>query len=135
MAVTWRYKDVDYSSLEEAQQACLVFRAELDNNPSKWAKVKEVSGSSESGWVVPITSLSDNEIKNLNPEKHYSVSSPITGESLCGLTAEAAAVKVAEYRTAYAVYWNADSILRRDYSGENPSFEPLPTTLDMSGYV
>lgn len=125
MNTTWFYKDNEYTSEADANQAVLDFKNRLDNNPTDWAVVKQLTGDAESGWGVPQEGLTDAEINALDETQHYSISSVVGGGSEVGLTATEITAKVAEYRTEYAQFFRADVIVCT-YS---------TTNIDMSGYV
>jgi hypothetical protein len=125
MSIKWFYKDTEYTSEADVNQAVLDFKNRLDNNPTDWVVVRQLTGDAESGWVVPVEKLTDTEINNLDETSHYSVSSKVGSGSDVGLTAAETTAKVAEYRTEYAQYCRANTI----------STEYAPTTVDMSAYL
>ena len=125
MSTTWFYKDNEYTSEADVNQAVLDFKNRLDNNPTDWAVVKQLTGDAESGWGVPQEGLTDAEINALDETQHYSISSVVGGGSEVGLTAAEITAKVAEYRTEYAQFCQANTVVNT-YS---------PTNIDMSGYV
>lgn len=125
MSTTWFYNDNEYTSEADVNQAVLDFKNRLDNNPTDWAVVKQLTGDAESGWGVPQEGLTDAEINSLDETQHYSISSVVGGGSEVGLTAAEITAKVAEYRTEYAQYCRANTV----------SMEYAPNIIDMSGYV
>jgi hypothetical protein len=126
MSTTWFYKDTEYTSEDNVNQAVLDFKNRLDNNPTDWVVVRQLTGDAESGWVIPVEKLTDTEINNLDGAHYYSVSSVIGGGSEVGLTATEAAAKVAEYRSEFANNWRVNTITKvQGYS---------PSNADMSAY-
>tara|TARA_R110000764_G_scaffold232939_1_gene325596 strand:+ start:353 stop:730 length:378 start_codon:yes stop_codon:yes gene_type:complete len=125
MTSKWFYKNEEYTTKAEVDQAVVDFKFRLDNNPTDWSVVKQLTGDAVSGWVVPEDELSDVEINALDAQQHYSISSTVGGDSQVGLTATEITAKVAEYRTEYARVCQADLIVNT-YN---------PTNVDMSGYI
>jgi hypothetical protein len=125
MSTKWFYKNKTYETEAEVNQAVLDFKDRLDNSPTDWCIVKELTGSVEDGWVIPTTGLTDAQINTLDESKNYSIASIISGGNETGLPASQAAEKVAEYRTEYAQYMTANMI-NKVYAPEN---------VDMSAYI
>ena len=125
MSVSYFYNRQSYATEQEVNAAVTELKTRLENNPTDWVIVKEVTGSAEDGWTVNPTKLTDEEILNLDPTKHYNVSSVISGDTHIGLDGTEATAKVYEIRTIYATYIEANTI----YHGYPPTSE------DMSGYV
>lgn len=125
MANTWVYTGTEYTTEDEANAAVVERKARLENNPTDWAIVKELTGNADDGWVVPSETLSDSEINSLDATKYYSVAAVVDGNNDLGLTASEATAKVAEHRTSYARFIQANTILL---------LYP-PSNVDMSGYV
>ena len=124
MSTTWFYKDTEYTSEADVNQAVLDFKSRLDNNPTDWVTVRQLTGDAVNGWVVPTDELTDAEINALDQAQHYSVSSVVDGGSEVGLTATETTAKVAEYRSGFAEFYRANTIVKA-YA---------PTNVDMSGY-
>ena len=125
MIKTWHYNNLPYATESEVNQAVVEMKSRLDNNPTDWAVVKQLTGDAESGWGVPQEGITDAEINALDETQHYSISSVIGGGSEVGLTATETTAKVAEYRTEYAQFFRVD-VIGCTYN---------PTHEDMSGYV
>ncbi len=126
MTTTWFYSGNVYSTEALANAAVLDQKARLDNNPTDWVTVKEISGNANDGWVVPATTLTDSEINSLDNTKHYSVAAVISGDNDLGLTASEATAKVAEHRSVYAYQYRVNTLVKvEEYS---------PSNADMSGY-
>tara|TARA_R110000823_G_C15877315_1_gene494698 strand:+ start:903 stop:1280 length:378 start_codon:yes stop_codon:yes gene_type:complete len=125
MIKTWHYNNLPYATESEVNQAVVEMKGRLDNNPTDWAVVKQLTGDAESGWGVPQEGITDAEINALDETQHYSISSVIGGGSEVGLTATETTAKVAEYRTEYAQFFRVD-VIGCTYN---------PTHEDMSGYV
>ena len=127
MTTTWFYSGNVYSTEALANAAVLDQKARLDNNPTDWVTVKELSGNESDGWVVSGTTLTDSEINNLDDTKHYNVSSVLAGDNDLGLTASEATAKTAEYTTVYADQYQVNTLVKTEaYS---------PSNADMSVYT
>ena len=121
------YSGQRYDTQSDVEAAVTALKTRLDNNPTDWVDVQLLSGSEESGWVLPVDYLTDAEINSVSDDNYYSVSAKISGDSFVGLTGSQATAKVAELRTAYATHLLANTIVE--------SIETTPTNEDMSGYV
>ena len=126
MTTTWFYSGNVYSTEALANAAVLDQKARLDNNPTDWVTVKEISGNESDGWVVPATTLTDSEINSLDNTKHYSVAAVISGDNDLGLTASEATAKIAEHRTVYADHYRVNTLVKME--------EYSPSNADMSVY-
>jgi len=126
MATKWYYNSVAYNTEAEANVAVTNIKARLDNNPTDWVIVKQVTyNSEEGGWVVPSETLTDEEINNLSEDNNYNVNSIYSGTTYTGITGANAILKITELRTEYARRINANTIMKH-YA---------PTNEDMSIYV
>ena len=125
MATTWIYNNEVYNSEAEVNAAVAALKHRLDNNPTDWVVVKEVTSNGEGGWIITPTPLTDEEINNLDTTKYYNVNSVPAGDTFIGLTGEEAAFKVVELRSLYGNWIRANVIVK----------EYAPTNEDMSGYV
>lgn len=125
MANTWVYTGTEYTTENAVNAAVVERKARLENNPTDWVIVKELTGNADDGWVVPSETLSDSEINSLDATKYYSVAAVVDGNNDLGLTAYEATAKVAEHRTSYARFIQANTI----------SLLYPPSNVDMSGYV
>ena len=125
MATTWTYNSTEYTSESDVDAAVTALKSRLDNNPTDWVTVKEVTSNGNGGWVVPTETLTDSEIDTMDSDKNYNVSAVHSGYTGTGLTGTEATAKVAEIRTEYAVWIGANTI-HKSYA---------PTNEDMSGYV
>lgn len=128
MPERWIYNQAEYSTLEAAQEAVSTFKTRLENNPTDWVEIKEVTSDSNGGWIVSNTVLTDSEIYSMSDDKRYNVSSVQFGYSGVALTGSEATSKVSELRTEYARFVGANSITKLVED------EYIPTE-DMSGYV
>lgn len=126
MSVKFYYNHKEFASLEEAEAEVEVVHNILENLPTKWCQVKEVTGSAEEGWNIPTESLTDSQILNLDPTKTYSVSATLSGDNEVGLSSADAQAKITELRTKYANYKKANAIVK---------VEELNPSRDMSSYV
>jgi hypothetical protein len=126
MATKWIYAYTEYTTQADVDAAVVAQRDRLDNNPTDWVVVKELTGNASDGWVVPSETLTDDQINGLDSTKHYSVAAIHKGDNDLGLTASEAAAKVAEHRAAYAEYMRVNTIAKiQEYS---------PSNVDMSAY-
>ena len=127
MDYTWIYASKEYASEALVNAAVLDMKARLDNNPTDWVTIKEVTGNASDGWLVPPETLTDSEINNLDDTKHYNVAAVISGYNGMGLTAAEATVKINEHRIEYAVFMTVNSIFKTKVYA--------PSNVDMSGYI
>ena len=127
MTYTWIYALERYDTETLVNAAVLDMKARLDNNPTDWVIVKELTGNASDGWVVPPETLTDSEINNLNATSHYNVSAIISGNSDVGLTAAEATAKINEHRVVYAQHMEVNNVLKLQAYA--------PSNIDMSGYV
>lgn len=125
MANTWHYKGNEYTSVDDVNTAVLDFKSRLDNNPTDWVVVKEVTSDGNDGWIVPAETLTDAQINSMSASSHYNVNAVHSGTTYTGITGTEATTRVAELRTEYAQWMGANTI-HKEYSPEN---------VDMSGYV
>lgn len=125
MAQTWYYTGNKYTSESDVNAAVTAFKSRLDNNPTDWVVVKEVTSDGSGGWVVPSDTLTDEQINNMSPDSYYNVNAVHSGTTYTGITGTEATTRVQELRTEYAGWMDAD-IIRSEYA---------PTSEDMSGYV
>lgn len=131
MATTWRYCNTEYTTEALVNAAVLNTKSRLDNNPTDWVIVKEISGSVVTGWLIPVATLTDSEINNIDTTKTYSVASVTDSDNDLGLTSSEATAKVNQHRVSYAAFLRVNVITREDDSVET---EYAPTNADMSGY-
>lgn len=142
MAIKYWYANAYYDTESDAQGAVVSLKVRLDNNPTDWMVVKEIVGSQEAGWQMNPTTLTDEQINNLDNAKFYMAYSPVTGENLMPLTASEVAVKTTEFRAAYANWIEADKIIEYDDTATNDVEnyqQPLATIItpnqDMTDYL
>ena len=142
MTIQYCYANTFYDTESDAQDSVIDFKARLDNNPTDWMTVKEIIGSQESGWQMNPTTLTDEQINNLDDTKVYMAYSPVTGENYMPLTASEVTVKVTEFRRAYANWIEADKIIKYDDTATNDAEnyqQPLAIVItpnqDMTGYL
>lgn len=121
----WLYKNETYNTEAEVNAAVTALKSRLDNNPTDWVVVKEVTSNGEGGWVVPSETLTDAEINSMSADSYYNVNAIYSGTTYTGITGTEATTRVAELRTEYAGWVEANTI-RIEYE---------PTNEDMSGYV
>lgn len=127
MADKWFYNQRTFTSEQEANAAVVNLKSRLDNNPTDWVVVKEVTSNGQGGWIVKPTSLTDDQINNLDDAKHYNVTSIHDGYTVIGVSGSEATSKVLEYRTLYAQWILANTIIK--------TMEYAPTNENMSVYV
>ena len=121
----WLYNNETYNTEAEANAAVTALKSRLDNNPTDWVVVKEVTSNGSGGWVVPSETLTDAEINSMSADSYYNVNAIHSGTTYTGITGTEATTRVAELRTEYASWVGANTI-RTEYE---------PTNEDMSGYV
>jgi hypothetical protein len=114
MTKFWVYGGEIHPSKESLDAAVLAQRDRLENNPTTWAIVKEVVANDSGGWHVLPEKLTDSQIKNLDFNKRYNVSSIYTGETNVALDSVSAAAKVSEYRAVYALRMEVNTIYETD---------------------
>ena len=122
---TYSYQNKLYNTLQEVESAVSAFKDKLDNQPTTYCEVKEVTGSDEAGWTAVTDELTDAEILSLDPAKRYYIYSQYDGESFYGLTAEETTTKKNQFRNAFATRVRANTLCTMD----------APTNEDMSIYV
>lgn len=122
---TWIYNNEIYNTEAEVEAAVTALKSRLDNNPTDWVTVKEVTSDGNGGWVVPSDTLTDSEINAMASDKYYNVSAVHSGTTYTGISGTDATTRVAEIRTDYAQWVGANTITK-SYA---------PTNEDMSGYV
>lgn len=127
MAEKWFYSQQVFESEAEVSAAVVSLKSRLDNNPTYWVVVKEVTSDGQGGWIVIPTPLTDDQINNLDDAKHYNVASIHDGYTAIGVSGSEATSKVLEYRTLYAQWILANTVTK--------NLEYAPTNEDMSVYV
>lgn len=125
MAVTWYYANGEYTSEADVNAAVVSFKSRLDNNPTDWVVVKEVTSDGNGGWTVPSETLTDAEINSMSSDSYYNVNAVHSGTTYTGITGTEATTRVLELRTEYAGWIGANTITKH-YA---------PTNIDMAGYV
>lgn len=135
MAIVYYYKDGEYSSESLAQAAATSEANRMENNPTDWMVVKEVTGSDVSGWTVTSATLTDSEIKNPDSAKTYLSYSEITGNHHIGISSAELTTQYTAMRTAYANYWNLNEITKVDDSTNPHTVTTITPTTDMSNYM
>lgn len=122
---TWVYNGTVYNTEAEVDAAVTAFKSRLDNNPTDWVVVKEVTSDGNGGWTVPSETLTDVEINSMSSDSYYNVNAVHSGTTYTGITGTEAATRVTELRTDYAEWVGANTITK----------QYAPTNQDMSGYV
>lgn len=122
---TWYYNNNSYSTEAEVDAAVTALKSRLDNNPTDWVIVKEVTSDGNGGWVVPSETLTDAEIDSMSSDKYYNVNAVHSGATHTGINGTEASNRVSEIRSAYAQFIDANTI-RKEYA---------PTNENMSGYI
>lgn len=135
MAVVYFYHDTNYSTEAEAQSAVDDLKVRMQNNPTDWMEAKELSGSSESGWIIAPSSLTDAEILSPDSTKTYSCYSQYDGENYIGLTSSELTSKVDFLRRRYGNRHRVTKIFKIDDSTDPKTVTEIDTTTDMSGYI
>ena len=117
---TWIYNSTTDNTEAEVDAAVTALKSRLDNNPTDWVVVKEVTSDGNGGWVVPSQTLTDAEINSMSADSYYNVNAVHSGTTYTGITGTEAATRV-----VYAGRVGANTITKQ--------YEP--TNEDMSGYV
>lgn len=120
----WIYAGERYDSEEACYAAVTQMKNNLDNAPTNWCIVAELSGSAEDGWVVPADNMTDAEINAISDSStaYYKVDSIIDGDVNLGITATEAKTKIAEMRTRFANWNTVDLIIvEQDVTHEDMS--------------
>lgn len=130
------YCDREYQTQQELNNAVTSQKSRLDNNPTDWCTVKEVTQNADGSWQMPPAQLDDADILNLDASKTYSFSTDITGEFSVGLSANEVSSKVDEVRLVYARLLRVNSVFV-DVNWDQLGTEAVeePTAQDMSGYI
>jgi len=137
MSTKWYYCTETFSTQEDVNQKVLDVKQRLDNNPTDWAIVKKLGGNSKSGWIVPVTKLTDTEINNINANHYYSISSVVGSDTLIGISSVEIQAKALEFRKEYCDYYRVNTVtqLTEVDSVITETTEYAPTNVDMSGYI
>lgn len=122
---TWSYNNQTYNTEAEVNSAVTALKSRLDNNPTDWVVVKEVTSNGEGGWTVPAETLTDAEINSMAANSHYNVDAVHSGNTYTGITGTEAKTRITELRTEYAIWIGANTIVKHY----------VPTSEDMSAYV
>lgn len=125
MSEKFIYANNTYNSEEELTAGLLKMKDIIENKPTNYMTVKEVTGSPEEGWVIPPEKLTDSQIMNLSGSGFYNVTSLITGETLTGVSASTVLEKLTEYKKYYIEHMRVNEV--------HKIF--VPTTVDMSIYT
>lgn len=121
----YNYVGTTYNTLAEVEVAVTAFKNTLDNQPTTYCEVKEVTGNNEDGWVFVTDKLTDSEILSLDAAKTYYVYSPYDGEAFHGLTSSEVNAKIDVYRNIFATAVRANTVYTMS----------APTNEDMSIYI
>ena len=135
MAIVYHYKDGEYETEALAQAAVASEAARMENNPTDWMVVKEVTGSDASGWTITSATLTDSEIKNPDSTKTYLCYSEISGEHHMAISSTELTTQYTSMRTVYADYWNLNEITKIDDGTDPQTITTITPTTDMSSYV
>ena len=142
MSIKYYYVGKEYNSEDEAQNAATALSVRMQNNPTDWIIVKEITGSNETGWLINPTLLNDEQILNPDSNKTYNCFSKYSGENVIPVSATELKIKSNEYRKIYGQFFKVNTILKQEGDLESESneidvSEPVfitPNT-DMSEYV
>ena len=142
MSIKYYYVGKEYNSEDEAQNAATALSVRMQNNPTDWIIVKEITGSNQTGWLINPTLLNDEQILNPDSNKTYNCFSKYSGENVIPVSATELKIKSNEYRKIYGQFFKVNTILKQEGDLESESneidvSEPIfitPNT-DMSEYV
>lgn len=129
------YNQEVYDTESQAQDAVAAFAIRLENNPTDWIIVKEITRSQEAGWVMSSTKLSDAEILNPDSTKTYMCAAVHDGDNCMPLTASELDAKRIEIRASYCRWLYANEIIKIDDATTPATETTITPTTDMSGYV
>tara|TARA_Y100001937_G_scaffold39917_1_gene56643 strand:- start:305 stop:733 length:429 start_codon:yes stop_codon:yes gene_type:complete len=142
MSIKYFYVGKEYNSEDEAQNAATALSVRMQNNPTDWITVKEITGSNETGWLINPTLLSDEQILNPDSNKTYNCFSKYSGENVIPVSASELTIKSNEYRKIYGQFFNVNTIIKQEGNFDSESdeidlSEPvfITTNTDMSTYV
>ncbi len=136
MTVKYYYFRSEYNTENEAQNAATALSVRMQNNPTDWIAVKEITGNNETGWVINPTLLTDAQILNPDTNKNYTCFCQYTGENVIPVTATELTIKSNEYRKIFGQYWNVNTIEKIEDDGVNePTGSLIIPNTDMSEYV
>lgn len=119
------YKNIQYNTIEEVNDAVIATKNVLDNQPNEYCQIKQLTGNAEDGWKIPDTLMTNDEILAITDDGYYSTYSQLSGESHIGLTAIETLEKLEEYKILYGNYYQVNTIITMS----------APTNEDMSSYV
>ena len=133
MAIKYSYAQRLFDTEAEATANIAVFRALLDNEPTRWMSAKEITGSSESGWLMSAQTLTNSELLNPDETKTYMCYSFESGTNIMPLTAAELSVKRNEFRAEYAREKKVEVMI--EINTVTGVVTEHSITEDMSGYV
>lgn len=124
--ITYYYNSNPYQTLEEAQAAASQMLLDLSTKPTLWCSVKRVTENSDGSYNIPVKTLADQEILNLEQGHLYSINSNITGDTLTGTSAEDTSLHVESMKKEFVEFSNLNLIT---------AFGEIPTDADFSIYT
>ena len=135
MSVIYIYAYTKYSTEAEAQSAATSLATRMQSNPTDWMAAKEITSSSDAGWQMNPTKLTDAQLLNPDESKTYMAYSKQTGTNVMPLTSAELAAKRNEFRAFYGQSLDANTIYKIDNSTDPATETTITPTTDMSGYV
>tara|TARA_Y100000114_G_scaffold46819_1_gene42646 strand:- start:863 stop:1291 length:429 start_codon:yes stop_codon:yes gene_type:complete len=142
MSTKYYYVNSEYNTENEAQDAATALSVRMQNNPTDWISVKEITGNNETGWVINPKLLTDAQILNPDKSKTYTCFSQYSGENVIPVSATELTIKSNEYRKIYGQFWNVNTIEKFeddvDFEGDGnniPATVFITPNTDMSEYV
>jgi hypothetical protein len=142
MSIKYYYVNSIYNTENEAQDAATALSVRMQNNPTDWISVKEITGNNETGWQIHPTLLTDAQILNPDTSKTYTCFSQYSGENVIPVSATELTIKSNEYRKIYGQFWNVNTIEKFeddvDFEGDGnnvPATVFITPTTDMSEYI
>lgn len=110
----WCYGNTRYATLADADAAAVAMKNTLDNQPTTYINVREVTGSAESGWRwATSANLTDSEIVNLSGDGIYYSQSEWDSEALYGQTVQQVKDRVLKCRNLFGYSRRVDIIFHR----------------------
>jgi hypothetical protein len=133
MPIKYSYAQRLFDTKADATANIAVFKALLDNEPTRWMAAKEITGSAEDGWVMASQTLTNAELLNPDETKTYMCYSFENGTNVMPLTAAELSEKRDQFRAAYAGVKKADIMI--EVNTDTGIETELSISEDMSGYM
>ena len=128
MAQIYRYINGEYSNMAEVNAAAEAEKQRIDANPCDFVEVKLLSGSADSGWVIPQEKLTNEQVLAITGTDtgFYQVNSIADGDTTVGLNATEALAEIKRLTRKYGTRMNL---------GKTFVYGELDVGVDMSDYI